>query len=359
MNEKRWEAARGEPLNAPGDRLGVTFGPEGPSMGPIALLQKVDGVLTVRPIDELEYVLGLAFDKAIDFSRYLPALTGVARALNAGDKGQAMLRVQLMGLPVLPDEDALRRAVEAEDIWKANPDDPKHPGYPKGAPDGRGGQFRPKGVVVGEEAAERAVEKRLERLIARRAFRAGLRRIVTARAALRFVGEAASNLVPVADVAGDVMMAEQAGEVMAESLEIGEEADAALEFAKKGPWDLEDLYASKEPESFNSFDEFKKMSDIDYDDLEKRFGKAKPGYEYHHIVEQGANGRTFSPRELNSTGNIVEIPKMFHEIVTSESASVGDYNGIRQTLRSSLNGKSFAEQQRAGIELMRRIGFIR
>jgi hypothetical protein len=128
---------------------------------------------------------------------------------------------------------------------------------------------------------------------------------------------------------------------------------------KKGPWDLEDLYASKKPESFDSFDEFKKISDVGYDDLEKVFGKAKPGYEYHHIVEQGANGRTFSTRELNSTTNIVEIPKTVHQILTSESASTAEYDGVRQTLRSSLNGKSFAEQQREGIELMRRVGIIK
>jgi len=359
MDQNRWNAARGASLNAPGDRLGISFGAAGPSIGPVALLQKVDGALTVRPIEELEYVLGLAFDKSIDFSRYVPALTGVARALNVGDLGQAMLRVQLMGLPVLADEDAFQRAVEAEDLWKAAPDDPKHPGYPKGTPNGRGGQFRPKDVLAGEEVAEKAVEKRLERLIVRRAFRAGLRRIVTARAALRFAGEAVSNVVPVADAVGDVMMAEQAGEVLAEGYEIREEADAALNFVKKGPWDLEDLYASKKPESFNSFDEFKKMSDVGYDDLEKIFGKAKPGYEYHHIVEQGASGRTFSPRELNSTTNIVEIQKLVHEILTSESASTAEYGGVRQTLRSSLNGKSFAEQQSEGIELMRRVGIIK
>ena len=38
----------------------------------------------------------------------------------------------------------LVRAASADNLLKADPNDPKHPGYPKGAPDGRGGQFRPK-----------------------------------------------------------------------------------------------------------------------------------------------------------------------------------------------------------------------
>jgi hypothetical protein len=37
---------------------------------------------------------------------------------------------------------------------KANPDDPKHPGWPAGTPDGRGGKFRPKD---GDEGALAAV----------------------------------------------------------------------------------------------------------------------------------------------------------------------------------------------------------
>ena len=358
MSGKEWQAPRGNPLNAPGDRLGISFGSDGPSIGPIALLQKVDGVFAIRPVDELQYVLGLAFDTGVDIARYVPALEGVARALNASDGAQALLRVQLMGLPVLPDEEAFQRAIEAEDIWKASPDDPMHPGYPKGAPDGRGGQFRPKAALAGEEA-EKLVEKRLQRLVMRRALRTGLRRIVTVRAAARLGGEALSNLVPGVDVVGDALLAEQTAEMLAEGAEIRQEADAALEFVKKGPWDLKKLRVSEKAESFDTFGQFKKRSDSEYSDLEKRFGGAKPGYEYHHLAEQGANGRALSAKELNSTENIVQIPKLIHEEINSELATVRNYNGIRQSLRSSLNGKSFAEHQHEGIELMRRMGIIK
>ncbi len=57
-------------------------------------------------MDELEYVLGLAFDQSVGAVRYLPALEGIARALNAGDHAQAMLRTQLLNLPRLPEEEA-------------------------------------------------------------------------------------------------------------------------------------------------------------------------------------------------------------------------------------------------------------
>ncbi len=42
-------------------------------------------------------------------------------------------------------------------LQKASPDDPKHPGWPAGTPDGRGGQFRPKDGDGGERAEESVV----------------------------------------------------------------------------------------------------------------------------------------------------------------------------------------------------------
>jgi len=264
-----------------------------------------------------------------------------------------------MNLPVLPGEEAYQLAAEAEQILKASPDDPKHPGYPKGAPDRRGGQFRSKTALVGEEA-EKVVEKRLQNLVIRRTFRAGLRRILTARAALRAGAELVSNVDPFGPAEiGDALAIEQMGEIAAETAEIKVESEAALDFVKKGPWDLEDLYAGKKPENFDTFAAFKKISEVERNDVEKRYGDAKPGYEYHHIVEQGANGRTFSLRELNSTENIVEIPRLIHEEINSELATFKAGPEIRQSLRQSLTGKSFEQQRLEGIELMRRMGIIK
>jgi hypothetical protein len=345
-------------MNAPKDTLGVSFAAGGPAIGPVPLLRLDDGVFSVRPVEDLTYVLGLAFDEGVRIARFVPALEGVARALNAGDLGQAMLRVQLMNLPVLPDQDAFERAVEAEDLLKASPDDPLHPGYPKGEPNGRGGQYRPKGALAGE-VAEHAVEKRLQRLIARRAFRTTLRRVITPRAVLRAGAELLSNADPIGPAeVGDALAVEQAAEIAAQIKEVGQEAEAALDFVKQGPRELEDLYASKKPDAFDSFDAFKKTDDADAADLEKQFGEAGDGYDYHHIVEQAANGRRLTLRELNSTTNIIKIPRLLHEEINVEYATKRDINGVYQSLRQSLQGKSFEEQREAGIAVLRKLGII-
>ena len=52
------------------------------------------------------------------------------------------------------------------------------------------------------------------------------------------------------------------------------DADAAVEFAKKGPRKLDELRADTEDKSFPSYDAFKKV------DLAKFYGPAGDGYEY-------------------------------------------------------------------------------
>ena len=91
-------------------------------------------------------------------------LNSVSQALQRGDKILAEVGLALVGQPTLPGRAAavaltktaaaLQAGVDprvlikalgiAAPVEKASPDDPKHPGWPKGAPDGRGGQFRPK-----------------------------------------------------------------------------------------------------------------------------------------------------------------------------------------------------------------------
>ena len=68
--------------------------------------------------------------------------------------------------------------------------------------------------------------------------------------------------------------------------------EAAIAFAEKGPQAMEDLQVSQRAEGFDSYAAFKKI------DLEKRFGPAGDGYEYHHIVEQGPNASTLSAQDL-------------------------------------------------------------
>ena len=56
------------------------------------------------------------------------ALAKTAAAMQAGAEPRILIKALGIAAPV----------------EKASPDDPKHPGWPKGDPDGRGGQFRPK-----------------------------------------------------------------------------------------------------------------------------------------------------------------------------------------------------------------------
>ena len=90
-------------------------------------------------------------------------------------------------------------------------------------------------------------------------------------------------------------------------------------------------------------------------DLAKFYGPAGDGYEYHHIAEQSAEG-DIPASDLNSTGNIVRIPKLLHEEINSEYAKT-EY-GKRTSIREELTGKSFEERQAKGLEVMRDIGII-
>ena len=102
-------------------------------------------------------------------------LWAAARALDEGELHRAMLATQHMRLPYLSEDEA-RRAADAEALSKASPDDPDHPGWPAGAADGRGGQFRPKDRAAGD--TNKIAADHMRRAIARRSIRAALRRIL-------------------------------------------------------------------------------------------------------------------------------------------------------------------------------------
>jgi hypothetical protein len=170
---------------------------------------------------------------------------------------------------------------------------------------------------------------------------------------LRLGGEAASNAVPGLDVAGDAAMAVDISSMAEEVTELRAETEIAEEFASKGPYTLEQLRVSPDDEEFLSFDAFKKS-----DDLDKRFSPAEDGYEYHHIVEQNAEGN-IPAAELNSTRNIVRIPKLLHEEINSEYSRIPEDAAERTSLRDRLRGASFETRWEAGLAAMRRVGFLK
>jgi hypothetical protein len=328
---------------------GVSCDADGPAIGPIRLLVRVAQGFEPRSCDELQSIFDAAFERPFDCADLTRGLDTVARALNDGDVARAMMATLFLHLPVLTENEAAR-ARNALGMLKASPDDPKHPGWPKGTSDGRGGKFRPKDAAVSEETKE-IIERRLKRLIFRRAIRAGLRSLLSWRRLVRLGGETVSNAVPVLDIIGDAAMVADIESMAEDAAQIRADAEVAEEFASKGPYPLEKLQASPVDEEFPTFGAFKKI------DLVKRFGDAPAGYEYHHIVEQNAEG-DIAPGEINSTRNIVCIPKLIHEEINSEYSRIPKDTGQKISLRDSLDGASFEKRWEEGLAAMRRVGFL-
>ncbi len=344
MDGAKFQAERGYRLDPPGHPRGVSCGAQGPALGPIRLLVKTAAGFEPRPLAELNSALGRIFARRIDCAGLIGGLWAAARALNEGDLPRAMLATQHMRLPYLSEDEA-RRAAGAEALSKASPDDPDHPGWPAGAADGRGGQFRPKDRAA--EATNQIAGDHMRRAIARRSIRAALRAILAR--APRLAGEAASNLVPGLDVIGDAAMIADLAAMGRELARQKQDMDAAVEFAKKGPRKLEELRVDMEDKSLPSYDAFKKI------DIEKVYGPAGDGYEYHHIVEQSAEGDV-SASDLNSTRDIVRIPKLLHEEINSAYAKKDD--DTKMSIRDELKGKSFEERYDRGMTAMRELGII-
>lgn len=343
-------------LEPSGHPRGVSCDTYGPALGPIRLLAKTDNGFEPRSAEELCGVLEWTFGQPFDCTNLSRGLRVVANALNEGDIARAMMATLFLRLPALSAEEGVR-ADQAVTMLKASPSDPKHPGWPKGTPEGLGGKFRPKTGELAEEATE-LVERRVRRLVLRRAIRVAMRRLLNWRRLLRLGGEAASNAVPGLDVAGDAAMAVDLVQMAEDVTELRSEAQVAEKFADGGPYTLEQLRARTYPddlqqdEEFSSFRAFKKI------DLIKRFGPPPDGYEYHHIVEQSAEG-DIPVTEINSTRNIVAIPKLVHEEINSEYSRIPDDVPDGTSLRDSLQGASFEKRWQEGLEAMRRVGFLK
>ena len=132
------------------------------------------------------------------------------------------------------------------------------------------------------------------RHIQRLMIRAALRQVLSPWRVARLLGEAAANVVSGLNVAADIAMAADIASMAMEFSQLKRDTDAALEFIKNGPYELEDLLVDKQERSFASFDELKKV------DLAKFYGPAGDGWQYHHIVERNKEG-TAPARKINST----------------------------------------------------------
>lgn len=235
----------------------------------------------------------------------------------------------------------------------------EHPRWPKHQPDG--GEFKDKdGSTAGatgegrmdEAIAQGMILKDLKRSIDRRVARKLLRN--------RLIAVLRAGLGVAADVApgvGEVFDAAELAQTVADFHETHVEADAAIQFVQGGSKALDSLRVSLEDEGFSSSRAFAK--DDFEDDFEKRFGPAGDGYEYHHIVEQGGpNEKNIAPELLHSTENMIRIPKILHEEISSiYSKAAPDTEGL--SLRQWLSTKPYAFQRDRGLKIMRDLGIIR
>ena len=159
-------------------------------------------------------------------------------------------------------------------------------------------------------------------------------------------------MVPGLDVVGDAAMMVDIASMAEDIAELRAETQIAEKFANDAPYTLDQLHVAPGDEKFVTFDAFKKI-----DELDKRFGAAGDGYEYHHIVEQNAEG-DIPAAEINSTRNIVRIPRLLHQEINAEYARIPANAVERVTLRASLRGASFGVRYEEGLAAMRRVGFL-
>ncbi len=109
---------------------------------------------------------------------------------------------------------------------------------------------------------------------------------------------------------------------------------------------------STDYQPFSSFNAFRK------DVFGKYFGAAGDGYEYHHIVEQGGSGLDDLPAGImNSTENVIKIPRLLHEEISAEYGA--NYEGTGKTLREWLSTQPYEVRRAKGIEIMRKLGIIK
>ncbi len=88
-------------------------------------------------------------------------------------------------------------------------------------------------------------------------------------------------------------------------------------------------------------------------ELQQNAGKRRPGYEDHHIVEQGAGRHEgFSRSQIDGADNVVSVPTYKHHEITGWYNKPNKNFGM-QTPRNYLRGKDWSEHVRVGHEAMR------
>jgi hypothetical protein len=391
--------------------LGVRCGADGAFVGDVALIERIGNEWAPRESEELSAALSKAYGLPVDVSPKQRAFLAIARALSECDVARAQLATlfahfpdppQLAKRTPSPNEIVkLALALDWAGLLKINPNH-----YPAGP---KGGQFAPKdadadqnsesdsdlpdipnnstdipkdgvkdlatrseskaAMTAATEAAEQAVEhqvtgttaraaveeaaasteKAVIRVAARRAFRAA------ALDALKNVGEKlVLSEIPIVGQLADVATVYDVIRFAREFYKLREAIAAATRFVNEGAHTLAQLRVSSEGLSFSSYGQFLKQDVEASADLEKRFGSAGDGMQYHHIIEEGSG---VASNLVENTDNIVRIPAILHEAINAIYATKSSkYGGL--TLRDWLKGQSAVVKREYGIKVLRDLGII-
>lgn len=300
--------------------------------------------------EEILALIGAAYGQSIS-PGLISHLRRADRAYRGGDPVTAQIHIAFTGLGGLEDEKLasfrlfladrlLRSQLGAEDLLaalsddaspsdelrKASPNDPKHPGWPAGTAGGLGGKFRPKDgteAVIPEED-----KQRIESLAARRAIREDIRSL------LRIGAEAALNFIPGIGEVSDVAILGELLRRAGQNRQLRIDTQAAFDFYKTGPHTLAELNAAADAAS-------------------------EPGYDDHHIVTQGGkNGQNIPQELLQSPENIVRIPTILHEGINAEYFKASEVDPS-MTVYQWLQTQPFDVQYEEGIKIMQKLDIIK
>lgn len=120
--------------------------------------------------------------------------------------------------------------------------------------------------------------------------------------------------------------------------------DVAAAFEE--PRELDDLLADHEDRVFKTPRAFKDF-----------YGSAGLGREWHHIVEESADRDNSKGYNVNSTHNMVRIPKLIHWIISNHYSGKSCIPGL--TVREWLRTQPLAYQREYGLWALREFGALR
>jgi len=225
----------------------------------------------------------------------------------------------LAAFSAMLDAAALLTAAALE-LEKASPDDPQHPGWPAGAPDSRGGQFRPKNQdeVSGDVWVRRRPRRRAS---------GGARDTALSEAAKRAV-----YMLIVAGLRAANIEAPGLGLLLEIGLDLAERAYPYVQAYFDPPRTLEELEeAALDPQ---------------------------PDYDVHHVVEVGTALDASEAARIDSPDNEVLIPTLKPWELNAWYARISDrFGGVSP--RDYLEGTSWEERQRVGLIGLRSIGVLK